>query len=104
MGRIERLLLGSVSTTVVTNAGSTVEVVRRASSSTFLINSRTGRERHMHIEECEDLIQIEAEELAEVLLGAAYFDLAPELRGWIRARAIESLWPEYMQQDSVAAA
>ena len=58
----------------------------------------------MHIEECEGLIQIEAEELAEVLLGSSYFDLAPELREWIRARAIESLWPEYSEQDSVAAA
>ena len=58
----------------------------------------------MYIEECEDLIQIEAEELAEALFGAAYFDLAPEFRGWIRARVIESLWPEYMQQDFMAAA
>ena len=58
----------------------------------------------MHIEECDDLIQLEAEELSEVLLGTAYFDLAPELRAWIRARTIESLWPEYTQQDSVTAA
>ena len=58
----------------------------------------------MNIEEYADLIQIEAEELAEVLLGVAYFDLPPELQIWIRARASESLWPEYMQQESIQAA
>ena len=58
----------------------------------------------MHIRECEDLIQIEAEELAEALFGADYFDLAPELRLWVRARAIEFLWPEYSPQESMAAA
>jgi hypothetical protein len=58
----------------------------------------------VYIQECEDLIQIEAEELAEVLFGADYFDLAPELRLWVRARAIEFLWPEYTPQESMAAA
>ena len=58
----------------------------------------------MHIEECGDLIQIEAEELAEAVLSAGYFDLTPELRAWVRARAIESLWPEVLQKDSVVAA
>ena len=58
----------------------------------------------MYIQECEDLIQIEAEELAEALFGADYFDLAPELRLWVRARAIEFLWPEYSPQESAAAA
>jgi hypothetical protein len=57
----------------------------------------------MEIEECEELIQIEAEELAEALLGAVYFDLSPETRAWIRARAIDSLWPGYMQQDLAVA-
>lgn len=58
----------------------------------------------MYIQECEDLIQIEAEELAEALLGVNYYDLAPELRLWVRARAIEFLWPEYSPQESAAAA
>jgi hypothetical protein len=58
----------------------------------------------MDFEECEGLIQIEAEELAESLLGVAYFDLTPELQGWLRARAIESLWPEYTKQNSILAA
>jgi hypothetical protein len=57
----------------------------------------------VYIQECEDLIQIEAEELAETLFGADYFDL-PELRLWVRARAIEFLWPEYSPQESTAAA
>jgi hypothetical protein len=58
----------------------------------------------VHIEEYADLIHIEAEELAEVLLGVAYFDLSPELQTWVRARTIESLWPEDIQQETVRAA
>ena len=58
----------------------------------------------MNIEECAQLIQTEAEELAEVLLGVSYFDLSPELQIWIRSQAGESLWPEYMQQESIQAA
>ena len=58
----------------------------------------------MNFEHFEELIQVEAEELAEVLLGASYWDLSPELRGWIRVRAVDSLWPEYMGQDLVWAA
>ena len=54
----------------------------------------------MYIEECGDLIQIEAEELAEAVLGAGYFDLTPDLRAWVRARAIESLWPENRMRES----
>jgi hypothetical protein len=59
---------------------------------------------YVYIQECEDLIQIEAEELAEALFGADYFDLAPELRLWLHARAIELLWPEYSPQESTVAA
>jgi hypothetical protein len=55
-------------------------------------------------QEREDLIQIEAEELAEAMFGADYFDLAPELRLWVRARAIEFLWPDNSPQESTAAA
>ena len=58
----------------------------------------------MNIEECAELIQTEAEELAEVLLGVSYFDLSPGLQIWIRTQAVESLWPEYMQQESIQAA
>jgi hypothetical protein len=58
----------------------------------------------MNVEEYAELIQTEAEELAEVLLGVSYFDLSPELQIWIRTRAVESLWPEYMQQESIQAA
>jgi hypothetical protein len=58
----------------------------------------------MNIEECAELIQTEAEELAEVLLGVSYFDLCPELQIWIRTQAVESLWPEYTQQESIPAA
>jgi hypothetical protein len=58
----------------------------------------------MNIEEYADLIQIEAEELAEALLGVAYFDLPPELQIWLRTRAGESLWPESMQEEPVQAA
>ena len=32
----------------------------------------------MNIEECAELIQTEAEELAEILLGVSYFDLSPK--------------------------
>jgi len=59
----------------------------------------------MYIDEYESVIQIEAEELSETLLfGASYFDLPPELKSWIRARAIETLWPEEAQKGSGVAA
>ena len=60
-------------------------------------------ECNVYIQECEDLIQIEAEEL-EALVGADYSDLAPELRLWVRARTIEFLWPDYSPQKSMAVA
>jgi hypothetical protein len=56
------------------------------------------------MEDYADLIQIEAEELAEALLGVPYFDLPPELQIWIRTRAAESVWPEPMQAQFVPAA
>jgi hypothetical protein len=58
----------------------------------------------MNIEEYAELIQTESEELAEALLGVSYFDLSPELQIWIRTQGVESLWPEYMQQESIQAA
>ena len=58
----------------------------------------------MNIEGCAELIQTEAEELAEVLLAVSYFDLSPKLQIWIRTQAVESLWPEYTQQESIPAA
>lgn len=57
----------------------------------------------MYNEEYEDLIRIEAEGLAEELLGVSYYDLSPELKKWVRIRAIESLWSEYQQQETAAA-
>ena len=57
----------------------------------------------MYIEDHEDLIRIEAEELAQSLFGASYYDLSPGLQGWIRTCVIESLWPECMGRDTVAA-
>jgi hypothetical protein len=58
----------------------------------------------MNMEEYADSIQIEAEELAEILLGVPYFDLPSELQLWIRTRVGESLWPECMQEESVQVA
>jgi hypothetical protein len=58
----------------------------------------------MNMEDYADLIQIEAEELSEALLGVPYFDLPPELQIWIRTRAAESVWPESMQEAFVPAA
>ena len=58
----------------------------------------------MRVEECEDLIQSEAEELSEAMFSMAYFDLPPELRIRIRVLVVESLWPEYQSGESIAAA
>lgn len=42
----------------------------------------------------EDFIAIEAEELADSIFAMGYYDLTPELRLWLRFRAIEALWPD----------
>jgi hypothetical protein len=58
----------------------------------------------MDVERYEWLIQIEAEQLAETLFDTAYFDLPPDLRLWVRVRAIESLSTELTPGDFRAAA
>jgi hypothetical protein len=58
----------------------------------------------MYIDYCEELVRMEAEELSETLCGAVYSDLSPELRLWIRAEAIASLWPEDVPHAFIAAA
>jgi hypothetical protein len=58
----------------------------------------------MQIEEYEDLVEKEAEQLAVHLFGMNYHRLAPELKGWVRSRVIDSLWSEYTAHGPVAAA
>ena len=57
-----------------------------------------------YVENCEELVRMEAEELAETLFGALYSDLSPEMRLWLRAQAIEWLWPAEVPRGFVAAA
>ena len=52
----------------------------------------------------EELIQIEAEQLAETLCGTGYFELSPETKMQIRARAIDLLSPADVREGFVAAA
>jgi hypothetical protein len=47
----------------------------------------------MRIEDCEELIQMGAEELSETLLGTAYYNLVKELQVCVRVWAIESIAP-----------
>ena len=54
----------------------------------------------MHFD-CEELIQIETEELAESMFGVSYFDLSPQVQLSVRSKAIESLWQEL--EEPVAA-
>jgi hypothetical protein len=56
----------------------------------------------MRIDDYEELIEIESDELAETLLGMSYYSLSPEMRAWIRSRAIESLFAE-TNETSIAA-
>lgn len=58
----------------------------------------------MYTAEYECLVQIEAEELSETLLGASYFDLTAEWKVWVRARVIATLWPAEAQEGPVVAA
>jgi hypothetical protein len=67
------------------------------------VNQLLRKEHNMHGEDYEDLIQIEAEELAELLFGESYYALSPDLRGQIRTRAIDSLQLEYSEEHPVAA-
>jgi hypothetical protein len=54
--------------------------------------------------QCEELIQIEAEELAEALFSLTYYELPMQLRLSVRARAVALLWPEQFGSKPVAAA
>ena len=58
----------------------------------------------MHIEDCEELIQTEAEQAADDLFGAHYYDLSPDMRLWLRERVIESLWAENGEINAAIAA
>lgn len=58
----------------------------------------------MFYEECEELIQMEAEHLSEVLYNISYFELTPQLKSCVRARAIAALWPELVNPRVIAAA
>jgi hypothetical protein len=62
------------------------------------------KEDDMHFMDSEELIQMEAEQLAEDLCGASYFDLSPELKQFVRLRAVDLLWPADAREGFVAAA
>jgi hypothetical protein len=64
----------------------------------------TVQECSMQIEEYEDLLESREEQLAVHLFGMSYKRLAPELKGWIRSRVIDSVWSEYTEHGPVAAA
>jgi hypothetical protein len=58
----------------------------------------------MYREQCEELIQLEVEQISESFFGAHYFELSPELRCWVRACAIEMLRPDALESGFIAAA
>ena len=58
----------------------------------------------MYKEQCEELIQLEVEQISKSLFGAHYFELSPELRCWVRACAIEMLRPGALESGFIAAA
>jgi len=58
----------------------------------------------MYVTDSEELIQMEVEQIAEELCGAGYFDLTPELKMFVRLRAIDLLWPADFRDGFVAAA
>jgi hypothetical protein len=62
------------------------------------------KEDAMHYMDSEELIQMEVEQIAEDLCGASYFDLSPELKQFVRLRAINLLWPTDAREGFVAAA
>ena len=58
----------------------------------------------MSIAECEELIQIEAEQMSEALFEVSYCELPPDLKVSVRARTIAVLWPDQIEPQLVAAA
>ena len=58
----------------------------------------------MRIEDYEELIQTEAEQVANDLFGESYYDLSLEMQFWVRERAIESLWEEFSETNVASAA
>jgi hypothetical protein len=66
--------------------------------------SKEIKEDGMYVTDSEELIQMEAEHIAEDLCGASYFDLSPELKMCVRLRAIDLLWPADARDGFVAAA
>jgi hypothetical protein len=58
----------------------------------------------MQVEEYEEIIETEEEHLSIHLFGTNYSRLSPELREWVRGRAITILWTEYVEHGPVAAA
>jgi hypothetical protein len=58
----------------------------------------------MRFMDSEELIQMEVEQMAEDLCGASYFDLTPELKQFVRLRAIDLLWSADAREGFVAAA
>jgi hypothetical protein len=54
--------------------------------------------------QCEELIQIEAEEIAEALFEVSYYELPMQVRSCIRARAVAVLWPDQFESRSLPAA
>jgi hypothetical protein len=55
-------------------------------------------------EQCEQLIQLEVEQISKSLFGAHYFELSLELRSWVRSCAIEMLRPDTFESRFIAAA
>ena len=58
----------------------------------------------MRVEEYEDLIEHQEELLSIHLFGTDYWRLSPELKAWVRGRAITDLWSEYVEHGPVAVA
>jgi hypothetical protein len=58
----------------------------------------------MNIGAFDELIQIEAEQIAEDLYGSAFFDLPPQLKLQARAHAIDLLSPTEVRLGLVPAA
>ena len=58
----------------------------------------------MYFADSEELIQMEAEQIAEDLCGSSYFELSAELKMYVRLRAMDLLWPADARDGFVAAA
>jgi hypothetical protein len=61
-------------------------------------------ENALDMEACEELIQIESEELTESLLATVYFDLSPELKLWIRTKGVKALGLTVEMEQTIAVA